>query len=130
MWNIDRDAEALALSAQVARTTGYGKMKFVHEDVNSGGAKSGGWRDSEVVFLAALVGLDSAAKLDILRDLAGQLEPGTLVLARSARGLRKVLYPVLELSGDLQRVGLEVLAEVHPWTKVVNSVIVLRVRER
>jgi nicotianamine synthase len=131
VWNIDRDAEALALSAQVARTTGYGpKMRFVLEDVNSGGAKSGGWRSSEVVFLAALVGLDSAAKLDILQDLASQLEPGTLVLARSARGMRSVLYPVLELSADLQRVGFEVLAEVHPWTKVVNSVIVLRVRER
>jgi nicotianamine synthase len=131
VWNIDRDAEALALSEHVATTTGYGpKMRFVHEDVSSGGTRRGGWRASEVVFLAALVGLDSPAKLAILRLLASQLQPGTLVLARSARGVRGVLYPVLELSDDLGRMGFEILAEVHPWTKVVNSVIVLRVRER
>jgi nicotianamine synthase len=30
----------------------------------------------------------------------------------------------------LEEAGLEVLVEVHPWTEVVNSVVVLRVRER
>lgn len=34
------------------------------------------------------------------------------------------------MSEDLEKVGLEMLVEVHPWTKVVNSVIVLRVKER
>jgi nicotianamine synthase len=131
VWNIDRDADALALSEQVAKRTGYvASMRFCCEDVSTGGAKKGGWRDSEVVFLAALVGLDSATKLGILQDLASQLEPGTLVVARSARGLRRVLYPVLELGEELRRCGFEVLVEVHPWTKVVNSVVVLRVRER
>ena len=37
---------------------------------------------------------------------------------------------ILQLSEDLQAIGLEVLAEVHPWTKVVNSIVVLRVMER
>lgn len=35
---------------------------------------------------------------------------------------------ILELSEDLQSIGVEILAEVHPWTEVVNSVIVLRVK--
>lgn len=30
----------------------------------------------------------------------------------------------------MERVGLEMLVEVHPWTKVVNSVIVLRVKDK
>lgn len=29
----------------------------------------------------------------------------------------------------MERTGLEVLVEVHPWTKVVNSVVVMRVKE-
>ncbi|KAJ4352105.1 uncharacterized protein N0V89_007451 [Didymosphaeria variabile] len=36
---------------------------------------------------------------------------------------------VLELSEELQRVGFEILAEMHPWSDVVNSVIILRVTE-
>jgi nicotianamine synthase len=30
----------------------------------------------------------------------------------------------------MENAGLEVLVEVHPWTKVVNSVVVFRVRGR
>lgn len=35
---------------------------------------------------------------------------------------------VLELSEELQSCGFDILAIVHPWTEVVNSVVVLRVR--
>jgi nicotianamine synthase len=34
------------------------------------------------------------------------------------------------LTDEIEKAGLEVLAEVHPWTKVVNSVVVMRVKER
>jgi nicotianamine synthase len=34
---------------------------------------------------------------------------------------------VLDVSGYLEELGFEMLVEVHPWTKVVNSVVVLRV---
>tara|TARA_R110002003_G_scaffold351_11_gene18946 strand:+ start:4316 stop:4420 length:105 start_codon:yes stop_codon:yes gene_type:complete len=34
------------------------------------------------------------------------------------------------LTDDIEKAGLEVLVEVHPWTKVVNSVVVMRVKER
>ena len=35
---------------------------------------------------------------------------------------------MLELSEELMAAGYEVLAEMHPWTEVVNSVVVLRVK--
>lgn len=179
-------------------------MKFEREDVSlevegqDGGNVVGvgaKWTQAQVVFLAALVGMDTQTKLGILRDVVGKLRKGTLVVVRSAWGVRGVLYPVsisppplflfllpcfldfshhyfpplfhsaplsstifpalpstspyackwqypltqanslsplqpqiLTLSEDLQALGLEVLAEVHPWTKVVNSVVVLRVK--
>jgi len=56
--------------------------------------KNTDWASFQVVFLAALVGMDSAAKTEILDSLRGRLAPGTLVVARSAEGLRGVLYPV------------------------------------
>ncbi|ORY06895.1 Nicotianamine synthase [Clohesyomyces aquaticus] len=88
------------------------------------------WGKFDIVFLAALVGTDTRSKLEILANVARALRPGTLVVVRSAWGLRGVLYPVLELSEEVFRIGFEVLVVVHPWTEVVNSVIVLRVRER
>jgi nicotianamine synthase len=36
---------------------------------------------------------------------------------------------VLELSEELQSTGFEILAEMHPWNSIVNSVIVLRAKE-
>lgn len=52
------------------------------------------WADFDVVFLAALVGMDTSSKLAILEGLVRKLKPGALVVARSAKGLRGVLYPV------------------------------------
>lgn len=37
---------------------------------------------------------------------------------------------VLEVSEELVGAGYEVLVEMHPWTEVVNSVVVLRVKRR
>ncbi|EUC34136.1 hypothetical protein COCCADRAFT_4471 [Bipolaris zeicola 26-R-13] len=130
--NIDRDDTALRLSAALCTKLGFSKrMSFTNEDITQEdpGAEVS-WTKSQVVFLAALVGTDTRSKLEILRDLAARLQPGCLVVARSARGMRSVLYPILQLSEDLQAIGLEMLAELHPWTNVVNSAIILRVRER
>ncbi|KAF2876064.1 Nicotianamine synthase [Massariosphaeria phaeospora] len=147
--NIDRDIDALGVSRRLAERLGgdvSGRMSWACEDVAADESARGGgvdkdkdkdgflaktdWRAFQVVFLAALVGLDTQAKLAVLEMLARKLEVGTLVVVRSARGLRGVLYPVLELSDDLARIGYEVLVEVHPWTKVVNSIVILRVKER
>jgi nicotianamine synthase len=104
--NVDRDTSALQISERLASKLGYGKkMSFLSEDVSveqsdavSNGEKfkeeKTNWKEYQVVFLAALVGMNTSAKLAILTSLAAKLEPGTLVVARSARGLRTLLYPV------------------------------------
>ncbi|KAF1846284.1 Nicotianamine synthase [Cucurbitaria berberidis CBS 394.84] len=129
--NIDRDASALEVSQELCNQLGYGpRMTFADEDVSQVDSKEKkDWKTFEVVFLAALVGMDTHSKLSILSSLALKLQPGTLVVIRSAQGLRSVLYPVFELTDDIEKIGYEVLVESHPWTKVVNSIIVLRVKE-
>ncbi|KAF2822561.1 Nicotianamine synthase [Ophiobolus disseminans] len=126
--NIDRDAAALNISRQLCASLGYGSMSFACEDITKNSNTD--WESFEVIFLAALVGTNTDSKMAILSSLASRLRPGTLVVARSAQGMRSVLYPVLELSVELERTGLEVLVEVHPWTKVVNSVVVMKVKKR
>ncbi|OAL57426.1 Nicotianamine synthase [Pyrenochaeta sp. DS3sAY3a] len=129
--NIDRDISALRVSQRLCETLGYGqRMTFACADASTEEERPFHWESLEVVFLAALVGMETSTKLSILASLSRKLKPGTLVIARSARGLRGVLYPILELSDDITQSGFDILAEVHPWTKVVNSVIVLKVKER
>ncbi|KAJ4299519.1 hypothetical protein N0V90_004764 [Kalmusia sp. IMI 367209] len=129
--NIDRDARALALSSALTQKLGCAaRMTFSCEDATETEKGTTDWAALDVVFLAALVGMRSTEKVGVLRGLARRLRPGTVVVCRSARGMRGVLYPVLELSEELHSAGFEVLAEMHPWTDVVNSVVVLRVKQR
>lgn len=95
--NIDRDADALRISKQLSDSLGYGqRMTFACEDVNLDLPPSTStiWKEFQIVFLAALVGMDTQTKLSILSSLSRKLSPGTLVIARSAQGMRSVLYPV------------------------------------
>lgn len=97
MHNIDRDSSALSISRDLCSRLGYAdRMSFACTDVSA--EESGGgttqWADFDVVFIAALVGMNTPSKLGILGTLVRKLKPGTLVVARSAKGLRGVLYPV------------------------------------
>lgn len=99
--NIDYNNDALKVSQELSEKLEYGeRMSFSCEDVNdesmrtANGVYTSKWEIFDVVFLAALVGMDTDAKLSILQSLSRKLQPGTLVVARSARGLRSVLYPV------------------------------------
>jgi nicotianamine synthase len=91
--NIDRDMVALDVSEELCTRLGYDGMTFECEEVGSRESKTN-WGEFEVVFLAALVGEDSGCKMDILSTLVGKLTAGCVVVARSAQGLRSVLYPV------------------------------------
>jgi|SRR5690242_4993191 len=102
--NIDRDASALSISQQLSVKLGYAdRMSFSCTDVSDqgkgGGEEGTDWGEFDVVFLAALVGMDTSSKQTILEGLVRKLRPGALVVARSAKGLRGVLYPVSDRCG-------------------------------
>jgi nicotianamine synthase len=79
--------------------------------------------DYDVIVLAALVGADRRDKRRILAGLAERVRPGGLLVARGAHGLRTLLYPTID-AADLS--GWTPLALTHPFTDVVNSVLVAR----
>jgi nicotianamine synthase len=80
-------------------------------------------KEYEVVYLAALVGLDKEGKNRIVDHLAKYMAPGALLMLRSAHGARAFLYPVVEPC-DLR--GFEVLDVFHPTDEVINSVVIAR----
>ncbi|WP_158603027.1 nicotianamine synthase family protein [Jiangella rhizosphaerae] len=116
--NLDRDPVALQAGARVAAALGYDALCFREADVLD--ADLSGY---DVVVLAALVGDTAAEKRRIMAHLAASMRPGAILLARSARGLRTLLYPPIDRTAlD----GFEPLTEVHPVNDVINSVILAR----
>lgn len=80
-------------------------------------------KDYDVIFLAALVGMDIDEKVKVVQHLAKYMEPGSILMLRSAHGARAFLYPVVDPE-HLQ--GFEVLSVFHPDDDVVNSVVISR----
>lgn len=115
---LDRDAAAVRLARQVTAQVGAAGVRFEQAD-----AADVGLIGYDVVVLAALVGDTPSAKTAILEQIAGAMRPGAMLLARSARGLRTLLYPPVDLSA---MPGFEVLEVVHPTDDVINSVVVAR----
>lgn len=116
--NFDRDARAVAVSERMSNVLGWHDLRFHHADI--GTVELSGY---DVVVLAALVGSTTAEKAAVLQHMARSMAPGALLLIRSARGLRTLLYP--EVSRDSLG-GFDVLTMVHPVNEVINSVIVAR----
>lgn len=119
--NLDRDAAALALSRRVAGALGVTALGFGRMD--AGGGEGVDLAGHGLVILAALVGRTPGEKARVIAHLADAMAPGALLLVRSARGLRTLLYPAVD-PGTLA--GLDVLGTVHPTGEVINSVIVAR----
>jgi hypothetical protein len=122
--NLDRDAEAVVLGQRVAAALGpaLGPVPLTFRQADVTGADLRGY---DVVVLAALVGAGGPEKRTILGHLAASMSPGAVLLARSARGMRSLLYPAIEPAAlD----GFELQAVVHPVDEVVNSVVLAQAR--
>ncbi|CAA7406094.1 unnamed protein product [Spirodela intermedia] len=80
-------------------------------------------REYDVVFLAALVGMDQQEKERVVEHLARYMAAGATLMLRSAHGARGFLYPVVD---PATLVGFEVLSVFHPSDEVINSVVIAR----
>lgn len=119
--NVDCDAEACALGAEVASALSLSdRVRTIHADAAEAGNLDE-VAEADLVVLAALVGQASTAKRPVLESLARTLRPEATLLVRSADRLRTALYP--RISPD-ELHGFRPLLEVHPWDEVVNSVLV------
>ena len=115
---VDRDAAAVTAARAFLAATGGRMIDVVHDD-----AARIPLRPHDVVVLAALVGTTTADKTALLRSISDRMRPGTLLLARSAHGLRTLLYPEVDVDA---MPGFEVLDVKHPAGDVINSMIVAR----
>ncbi|XP_043711564.1 nicotianamine synthase-like [Telopea speciosissima] len=119
-YDIDASANSLALNLISSDPDLSQRMFFHTSDIME---VSTALRDYEVVFLAALVGMDKEEKTQIIEHLNKHMAPGALLMLRSAHGARAFLYPIVEPC-DLR--GFEVLSIYHPTDEVINSVVIAR----
>ena len=120
---VDLEPEATGLARDVLhRLPGGDRVSPWQADA----AAFDGTAGADVVLLAALVGLDPAAKRTVIAAVADRMRPGALLLVRTAYRLRTLLYPMVT-ADDLVAAGggrLRPLAQVHPFGDVVNSFVV------
>ncbi|GMN44032.1 hypothetical protein TIFTF001_013230 [Ficus carica] len=120
-YDIDPLANSMAL-ALVSSDPDLSKRMFFHTTDIMDVAE--GLEDYDVVFLAALVGMDVDEKARVIDHVAEHMSPGALLMLRSAHGARAFLYPVVDPC-DL-RGRFDVLTVYHPSDEVINSVVLAR----
>ncbi|MCP2264994.1 nicotianamine synthase family protein [Promicromonospora thailandica] len=118
---LDRAEDAVARARRVSARLGS-PVRF--ERADAADADLAGY---DAVVLAALVGETPSDKAAVLARMAAAMRPGAHLLARSAHGLRTLLYPPVDLRA---MPGFEVLEVVHPTDDIINSVVVARRPER
>jgi hypothetical protein len=125
--NVDYDLAAIQISTALSQALGpRGEgMLFQHGEA---GSAANHLSDADVVYMAALVGVSQTEKEDILIKVASQMRSGALLVIRSSWGLRKCLYAEVDISTERLAAQLEPCVVLHPYSKVVNSVIVAKVR--
>lgn len=116
--NVDRDEQALDAAAGAVRALGLRNVRFAHAEAAATDVSG-----FDVVLLAAMVGTTDAEKRAVLSHLCESMRPDAVLLARSARGLRTLLYPPIQ---DEALAGFDVRAVVHPFSEVINSVVLGR----
>ncbi|KAL3515957.1 hypothetical protein ACH5RR_022859 [Cinchona calisaya] len=120
-YDIDPSANLMA-TRLVSSDPDLSKRMFFHtKDVMN--VTSCELKDYDVVFLAALVGMDQEEKLRVIDHLAKNMAPGAILMLRSVHGARAFLYPIIDPC-DLR--GFEVLSVFHPTDEVINSVVIAR----
>lgn len=120
-YDLDQSANEMAARLVVPDPDLSARMQFHTKDVMS--LEKEELEEYDVVFLAALVGMDKEEKVKVIHHLAKNMAPGSTLMVRSAHGARAFLYPVVD-PDDL--CGFEVLSVFHPTDEVINSVVIAR----
>uniref|UniRef100_A0A7N0RJP3 Nicotianamine synthase n=1 Tax=Kalanchoe fedtschenkoi TaxID=63787 RepID=A0A7N0RJP3_KALFE len=119
-YDIDESANSLASRLVSCDADLSTRMVFHTENIMS---VTDALKEYDVVFLAALVGMDKEEKIQVIDHLAKHMAPGATLMLRSAHGARAFLYPVVDPC-DLR--GFEVLSVYHPTDEVINSVVIAK----
>lgn len=121
---VDIDPMAVGMARDIIMHLGLSHL--IEVELGSGETYND-YQGNNIVFIAALAGLNETTKTSIFVNIAKQISQKQLVITRSSWGLRQLLYrPVsIEL---LNSIGFELLHQYHPTDEVINSVLIFKKR--
>jgi nicotianamine synthase len=126
---VDNEPQAADLARRLLDRLAPGPgLRVVQADATSAEDMARLLGGCDVVVVAALVGHTPRQKRAVLRAVGRALDPGAYLVVRSARGLRSLLYAVVEPGDVAEAGGCVPQVLVHPLGDVVNSVLVARRR--
>ena len=91
--NIDHDSQAIVQSHTLVAKLGC-SAQGMHFLCQEAGSAEMDLRRFDVVYLAALVGMTQDGKESVLVEVVRGMRVGSLLVVRTAHGLRSLLYPV------------------------------------
>jgi nicotianamine synthase len=126
---IDNEPQAAGLARRLLDRLAPGPgLRVTQADATSAADMTQILPGCDVIVVAALVGHTRDQKRAMLRVVGPALDPGAYLVMRSARGLRSLLYAVVEPRDVEEEAGCVPQVLVHPLGGVVNSVLVARRR--
>jgi nicotianamine synthase len=112
---LDSSAEAIEMSKQFCSS-----LNLTPAHIHAQGKNVTLAQKYDVIFLAALAGASDKDKQAIVDNILQYLKDDGKLIARSAAGIRTLLYPPI-LSPFK---GLQLVAENHPTDEVINSILI------
>ncbi|MBI1309300.1 MAG: hypothetical protein GC129_05580 [Proteobacteria bacterium] len=114
---LDKDASAHHCALPwLQKLPGHQNLRCLHADI----LHMNNFSAFHAVFLGAMVGTTQDEKRTILSHLHTAMLPGQPLLARSAKGLRQLLYPQLPAAA-----GFRLAGSTRAGGKVINSTLLL-----
>lgn len=118
---LEKDDEAANISMQlITKLKLSDKINVIKIDAS----KFDGYKNFNVIMVAALAGINKNVKKKILSKIKSQSKNGIHVLARSSWGMREILYRPID--SDIFKL-FKTEIEVRPHNDIVNSVIIFTI---
>lgn len=116
--NVDSSREALETGATI-----LGKLGADQVSVHATGSEVEIDPTVTGVIVAALAGSNRIEKLDIIKNIAGQLQPGARISVRYGKGVRQLFYPGCELDEvEREALGLRWVGGIEPPRDYMNAI--------
>lgn len=117
---LDIESEAIELSKKLITALGLiDKFSFIKADASV----FHGYSDFNVIFVAALAGIDNHTKDQIVLNINNNASIDSNILMRSSYANRKILYK--PISENIFKI-LKPIMEIRPYNEVVNSVLIFK----
>jgi nicotianamine synthase len=117
---IENNKKSYSLACKVIASLGLESMiSIVYEDARTFTA----YDSFDLVYIAALVGMTESSKHEIILSVHQKLNPGALLMCRSAQGAKTLLYPPVP---NKTITALSPVFHINPTSSIINSFVILQ----